>query len=164
MPELGCQNNYNSCVDRFSMLAYVLLRLTYQTTLSLILAALVGSGIGVGVGAIRRRVQETVYVSRVGAFLGSILVCSVPPVSVPGALESWGSGGGLGSLGVLVCLFLVALGSIVGSLITSILGFKLVLKLGRKWLTWIIAGVYIFMVISLVHGYLQYCSPSLSYC
>jgi hypothetical protein len=148
------------------MLVYIFLRLITHTFLSIIFAVLLGSVIGFVVGAIRRRIQDTLYVSIVGSFLGSMLVCIAPPVSTPGSLESWGMGGGLGSLSVLVTLMLIALGGIAGSLIVSIFGFRLFLKLKTKWFLWIISGIYITMAISLGYGHLMYCSSSVpsSYC
>lgn len=146
------------------MLSYIFSRLIGHTLLSIILGAIWGSVIGFVVGAIRQRIEDTLYVSIVGSFLGCILICIAPPVSTPGSLESWGMGGGLGSLSVLVSLVLITLGGIAGSLIASTFGFRLFLKFQTKWFVGIISGAYIVMAISLGYGYLQYCSPSISYC
>jgi hypothetical protein len=143
---------------------FVLTRLIRNAILSGITGFTFGSAIGYGVGAIRRRIEDTVYVSIVGAIAGSLCVCSAPPVSRPGSFESWGSGGGLGSLAVILSVVFLALGSIVGALLASTLGFKAILKLDRKGLGGVAIALFAMMSIALYQGYRDYCFPRINYC
>ncbi|BCL36817.1 hypothetical protein [Nostoc sp. MS1] len=144
------------------MIAFIFSRLIGHTFLSIFVAVIFGSIIGLVVGAIRRRIQDTIYVSIVGSFLGSILVCIIPPITTPGSLEGWGVGSGLGSIVVLFTFFFIALGGIVGSFITTTFAFGWFLKLKTKWFLWIVGGLYMMMLISLIYNHLMYCSSSIS--
>ncbi|BAY35959.1 hypothetical protein NIES2111_02780 [Nostoc sp. NIES-2111] len=148
------------------MIAFIFSRLIGHTFFSILFAVIFGSIIGLVIGAIRRRIQDTIYVSIVGSFLGSILVCITPPITTPGSLESWGGGGGLGSLVVLMTTIFIAFGGIVSSFITSTFAFRWFIKLKTKWFLWIIGGLYMMMVISLIYNHLMYCSSSIpsSFC
>lgn len=146
------------------MLAFIFSRLLAHTFISGILGVILGSVVGVIAGAIRRSIPDTFVASCMGAFLGCILVCITPWVAAPGTLETWGQGGGLGSLVVLMTLAFIALGGLVGSLVTSTFGYRWVCQLKLTSFQWILAGIYLLMIVSLAYGYRQGCSPSLSYC
>ncbi|MBD2745030.1 hypothetical protein [Coleofasciculus sp. FACHB-1120] len=146
------------------MLPYIFSGLIGHTIVSLFLGGVLGSVIGFVIGAIRQRMDDTVSVSIVGSFLGCLLMCTVPPIFNPGTLNIGGGSGGLGYLHVLASIVLITLGGCFGSLIASTFGFRFFLNLPTKRLVWMLGGVYILMAISLSYSYLQYCSPSISYC
>lgn len=145
------------------MLSHIISRLIVHTIISGILGGILGSVMGFVVGAIRQRIKDTVYVSRVGAFLGCLLVSIFPPISSPGSLETWGMAGGLGSLQVVITIILIALGGLAGSFIASTFGFGLFLKARQKLFVWVFSGTYILLAIALWYGYLQSCTSSISY-
>ena len=109
--------------------------------------------------------QETLYVARVGAFVGGLCACISPLGSQPGTLESWGDGGGLGSLVVIATIMAITLIGLLSALLASTVGFQAILKLSPKWLVWGVFGLFGVMVFSLYQGYVVYCfSGSSSFC
>lgn len=143
---------------------FVLTRLIRNAIISGILGFISGSVIGYGIGAMRRRIEDTVYVAIVGAIAGSLCICLVPPVAQPGSLESWGNGGGLGSMVVILSIGLIALGGIIGALLASTIGFRTILKLNGKNLGWSAIGILIVMSIVLYRAYNNYCFPKSTFC
>lgn len=146
------------------MFTYILSRLLLHTFMSLFFSCLIGALIGAVVGAIRRQIQDTINVGIAAYFLGSLLVCSVPPLTVPGSLETWGVGGGLGSIQVIFMVIFTILGGVVVSLIATTFGFKFFSKVLEKWILWILITIYVLMLILLYYSHLTTCQPSISYC
>lgn len=143
---------------------FVLTRLIRNAIISGIIGVVVGSAIGWMVGAIRQRIDDSVYSATIGAFAGSLFVCIASPGSQPGSLEAWGAGGGLGSISVIFSVLLIALGGTAGALLASTFAFGLILKLDTKALGFATAMLLVAMAIALYKGYRDYCFPGSSWC
>jgi hypothetical protein len=107
------------------MLNYILSACFFGTLFSGVLAVIVGSIIGLIVGAIRKNIPITILTAIVGCFVGIIWICIIPLYGIPGIMQGWGMGGGLGSLAPLMMMIgLGSIGALTGGITGSTFGFR----------------------------------------
>jgi hypothetical protein len=143
---------------------YIFPRLFLNTLISGIICIIVGSAVGLVVGLLRRRIQDTLFVSYIGAFFGCLLVFITPWIATPYySLKTWGEGG-LGAIAVLIGLFFVLIGGFAGGAIASIFCFQEFLALRKELVINILACIYVLQSISLYYHYFSWCPRASSYC
>ena len=141
---------------------YILPRLLLNMLVSGYISMIVGSAVGLVVGLLRRRIQDTLVVSRIGAFFGCLVVFITPWLAAP-YLQAWGRRGSLASLSVVEILF-VLIGGFAGGAITSTFCFRQCLVLRKELVIKILAFTYVLQSISLYYYYFSRCPSALSYC
>ncbi|GAA6620404.1 hypothetical protein [Scytonema sp. NUACC26] len=147
---------------------YILPNLIISTILGVIISLAIGSIIGLIVGLIKRCINQIMTPAIFGCFFGTMLVCMMPTYSVPGLVQSWGKGGGLGSLPVLFMMIILApIGGIFGAIGGSTFGLKFFQRLTNRKLLILLAATYILMAISIYVSFSLICGkPTLAqwYC
>ncbi|OLP20084.1 hypothetical protein BST81_02270 [Leptolyngbya sp. 'hensonii'] len=126
-----------------------------STAWSILIALVVGVSVGGIIGAIRRRLKQTLLPAIAGSFLGTMLLGMLPILSVPGIV----GGGAYGGILILfIATFTVPVGAIGGAVSGSLLGTELLRKYGQKLALILLAGTYSFMTLVIYTSVTLHCS------
>ena len=116
---------------------------------SALIAIVVGSVIGLIIGAIKRHFRQasigpTMLSAIAGCFFGTMLLFMLPILSTPGVV----GGGAYGGIWILqLAVFALPVGAIGGSIIGGLAGVPLFKKYNRRLALLLLVGTYSFMAI-----------------
>lgn len=127
---------------------------------SALIAIAVGVVVGLIVGLIQRRlrqtpVQQAIFPAIVGCFVGTMLICMLPILAIPGIV----GGGPYGGIWIMViATFTLPIGAIGGAILGGTTGKQLFKKQNRRFALLVLAGTYSFMAIVIYGSASVHCS------
>ncbi len=152
------------------MINYILSALFFGTLFSGILAVIFGSIIGLIVGAIRKNIEIRILTAIIGCFVGIMWICIIPLYGIPGNIQGWGMGGGLGSLlPMMTMIGLGSIGALTGGIAGSTFGLRFLQSLleNKRKLGILIGIVYLVVALSILLNFSVACinsTPADWYC
>ncbi|KAF3889654.1 MULTISPECIES: hypothetical protein [Nostocales] len=147
---------------------YIVPNLFASTIFGIFISVAIGLVVGLIIGAIKHRINKTMIPAILGSFFGTMLICMMPTYSVPGLVQSWGKGGGLGSLPVLFMMVSLApIGGILGAVVGSTYKQKFFQTLTSQKLLIMLIATYTLMAVCIYASFSLSCAkPTVSqwYC
>lgn len=125
------------------------------TVWSAIIAIAVGTVVGLIAGAIKRKPKQTILPAIAGSFFGSMVVCMLPILAIPGIVGG-GAYGGIIIMGIVMVA--LPIGSIGGAIAGSMAGLEYGKQQQRKMALNILVGTYLGMALVIFASASFHCS------